>query len=785
MADVTGRIGGEDVVLNNAATEATLKLLLQATMAANKQSLSTIQNLAQKSGLSPEAVQAANSALNQTQAAGSKVGKAFEALGFVAGALSSTFREAANLGEKIASGTSQASDVFNSFSKISGPVGVVAGLFQKMSQFQQDQLANYQELSKVGISFGGSLTDLRMQASLTYMTMGEFNNVVKTNGETFARMGITANEGAKAFVRLSNELLKSQAGTNLQALGYTTQEVNQGMLNYISMTGGRTRQEMQDQKALTAGTVTYLQELDQLAQITGKNRQEMEKKLQEEMNEAEFQLFLGSKSREEREAIEQNVKRATALYGKGGADIAKANAMGVATQGEAGKKLEAVSSDTAEAVRRDLELRKQYGADSKQVQDNEIAGRKANAKSMGELAGPVGYYSGILKDNGDAVKQANKDRLLADGEIEEQYSKQAKEREEREKSQAKSAVETKKALDELGQEILAATLPVIEAFSPLIKTFITGLTGLLTPVAKLAQAITQSEVLMGVLKTAVIGLTAVFVAAKVAQLGKTVATGVGNIFKSGTNIASGAIEGFKKGGIKGALAGGLSAGVGEATGALAGPLGSTPQNPMYVSIVSGGAGGGVFDQLIDKLGPKGGGGSKIGDLAGKIGEKLSGGPGGSLVEKIAGKVGGSQGLSKILGGAGSLLGKVAAPLAIGMTAYDAFKGFTADKNASFGDKMMNAGSSALNGLTFGLLGSSPEEIAAKATKSKEKEEVSESTQSEKEKSANQQSIESLAEEISDLNKIMTELLKHTKDMAEYSRRTSDGVKSLNPNLFPS
>jgi hypothetical protein len=66
MAEVTGRIGDQDVALNNAATEATLKLLLQATLNANKQSLSTIQNLAQKSGLSPQAVEAANKGLTQT-----------------------------------------------------------------------------------------------------------------------------------------------------------------------------------------------------------------------------------------------------------------------------------------------------------------------------------------------------------------------------------------------------------------------------------------------------------------------------------------------------------------------------------------------------------------------------------------------------------------------------------------------------------------------------------------------------------------------------------------------
>jgi hypothetical protein len=67
----------------------------------------------------------------------------------------------------------------------------------------------------------------------------------------------------------------------------------------------------------------------------------------------------------------------------------------------------------------------------------------------------------------------------------------------------------------------------------------------------------------------------------------------------------------------------------------------------------------------------------------------------------------------MLKGGARVLGKLAAPLALGMTAYDAFQGFGADKDASFGEKMKNAGSSALSGLTFGMLGSSPEEIKAR------------------------------------------------------------------------
>ena len=50
MADVTGTIGNEYVELNNAATEATLRALLMAVTSANKQNVSEIRRLAEKTG---------------------------------------------------------------------------------------------------------------------------------------------------------------------------------------------------------------------------------------------------------------------------------------------------------------------------------------------------------------------------------------------------------------------------------------------------------------------------------------------------------------------------------------------------------------------------------------------------------------------------------------------------------------------------------------------------------------------------------------------------------------
>ena len=110
-----------------------------------------------------------------------------------------------------------------------------------------------------------------------------------------------------------------------------------------------------------------------------------------------------------------------------------------------------------------------------------------------------------------------------------------------------------------------------------------------------------------------------------------------------------------------------------------------------------------------------GGGLAGGLLTNKLLPKAAGamgGGGGGLLSKAGGFLGKAGG--GILGKAGGLLGKVAAPLMIAKGLYDGFQGFTADENASTGQKFMNAGSSVLSGLTFGLLGKDSDQIKAEA-----------------------------------------------------------------------
>ena len=154
----------------------------------------------------------------------------------------------------------------------------------------------------------------------------------------------------------------------------------------------------------------------------------------------------------------------------------------------------------------------------------------------------------------------------------------------------------------------------------------------------------------------------------------------------------------------GAIAGGTLAikGLGKVKNALGfGKLG-TSGNPMHVTMSEG---GGLVNSIKNLFGGK--------NKRGK-GNMLQRMMGTFKMPKMTGLGNIAKGAGKLLGGAGRIAGKAFLPLAAAMSVFDGVKGFTADPDAALGDKLKNAGSSILNGLTFGLLGKSPDEINAEA-----------------------------------------------------------------------
>jgi hypothetical protein len=150
MADVTGTIGNEYVELNNAATEATLRLLLQATIATTKAQKDAIKDLATKSGLDPKAVDAANAGLTQAGTAAKQGAASTNLLAAAGKATVETFRDLdqglSPLIKNLSEGTATVGNVFETFSKLGGPIGAVFEGFRRIAEFQEQNLKMYQTI---------------------------------------------------------------------------------------------------------------------------------------------------------------------------------------------------------------------------------------------------------------------------------------------------------------------------------------------------------------------------------------------------------------------------------------------------------------------------------------------------------------------------------------------------------------------------------------------------------------------------------------------------------------
>jgi hypothetical protein len=476
MADVTGSIGNDYVELNNAATEATLRLLLQATLSTTKAQKDAIKELATKAGLDPAAVAAMNTNVKQSTSVFSKLATAgtetANKIRVLDGSISPLIKS-------LTDGTAQVSNVFSAFEQLPGILGVVATGLRRLAEFQEKNLSMYQDITSAGVNFGGSLTQMRQAALNTYLTLDQFQNLMKTNSDTFARMGGTTNDGAKAFVALSNTLNKSQLGNDLRNLGYTTEQVNQGMANYISMTGGRSKAELQNSAAIIKSSGEYLTQLDMLAEITGKSRTEAENELKEKAKNSAWEAKLAGMSEEEKKKAIAGLANALAVGGKGAADAFQSKVMGVPPITKEAQAFTATMGKTNESVMRSA---KNVTDSTKTVQDQNkelVKGIRANEQDVKKFPLAMQYAMGAMggetaKQIQDSQNRANRSAKQDDESYARALDTEAKKKE-LAASEAARAVASQKSMQEFGQAINNLLGPIVSLLTPVVNGLATAL----------------------------------------------------------------------------------------------------------------------------------------------------------------------------------------------------------------------------------------------------------------------------------------------------------------------
>lgn len=485
MADVTGYIGTEQVELNNAATEATLRALLASV---NRLNQTIVRPPAASGGGGTGTANAAMQQFGNTVGStnklmfgiGAGLGALSATVGLLTGAISGVVKGIdgvltlafTGFGGMLLDGTARLSDfykaigpVVSSIPVLGSVLGPIASIFEKIAQFQEKNMDVYQRLTDSGINFGGSLTQLRQAALDSYMSFDEFASLMKEQAPTLAMMGGGANAGAKAFAQLSKSLIENNQ--HLLSLGFTTAQVNAGMLNFIGMTGGRTSKELANTDAITSATTEYLEQLDGLSRLTGESREKQEQELAAAAKNAAFQAALQGMTESERAKAMAGMANAMAIGGKGAVDAFQSKIMNVAPD-KAGAMFIATAANAAGVIDQSADMVRDGSKSVKDMSGTVRDGMRAAQQDIAKF-GKEGLYA-ITRAGGptaDALQQlgatANLARTKTDAEIAAALDTKAQK-----ESEAKAMADAEKAVKELGQQLMAGLSPVISALTPIM-----------------------------------------------------------------------------------------------------------------------------------------------------------------------------------------------------------------------------------------------------------------------------------------------------------------------------
>ena len=175
--------------------------------------------------------------------------------------------------------------VVSAASKVTAALGQAAGEIVKTigpmltAELQRASTA-YRKAGDVGALGAEGLTGLANQAIKAGLSFNSFAGVINKTGPqlTFA-LGNSA-DAAQTLANTSKDMQPFRRG--LIALGVGVEQQNELTANYIGLQQRLNRGQAKDSGALAAGSKNYIQQLTELAKLTGKSVTEQQKELDEQ-----------------------------------------------------------------------------------------------------------------------------------------------------------------------------------------------------------------------------------------------------------------------------------------------------------------------------------------------------------------------------------------------------------------------------------------------------------------------------------------------------------------------
>ena len=237
-------------------------------------------------------------------------------------ALSGTAKAAVGLGGALLTGQQQLSAYSGAIAANTGLFGNTVGkLVDGLSQFAEASLAEYQQLTNVGATFGKEIKDVKVSAAELGLSVEEMTGFLKKNSESLRAFGGTTDLAMARFKAVSTTILDSaELGTKLRQLGFTTADINENLALYGELSDANSRTDRASVEQQAAAAKNLMVELDGLSKLTGKQRDVLADEMKERRRQGDINAFLSGKTAEEQTAFTDKLVELQNTLGKDAAD---------------------------------------------------------------------------------------------------------------------------------------------------------------------------------------------------------------------------------------------------------------------------------------------------------------------------------------------------------------------------------------------------------------------------------------------------------------------------------
>jgi len=193
-------------------------------------------------------------------------------------------------GAPSASGSSPEQSKF--LNSLATSAGNVTDFGKSIYNSGKEYLGVFRNLSNAGTNFSNDIVKIGVAAADSRLSLNEFSEVIRENGKNFAGLGGSVTRGAEAFSKLSKEFFDSRLTDELKQLGFTSKELNDVLAIQMATQRSTFNDTESGRKASLQAAASLAEEMDRLAKLTGKTREEQAKEAQKRSMDGQVEAKL-------------------------------------------------------------------------------------------------------------------------------------------------------------------------------------------------------------------------------------------------------------------------------------------------------------------------------------------------------------------------------------------------------------------------------------------------------------------------------------------------------------